>query len=186
MSTGSSHPRWKVGDGTISPRSLGEWTGICCAAQPIPLTPTRALWPKMFPSPFLILDSIPPTLPPPSGNVAAINSLNASADAGAGCAKTPFLGPGLSWVSSVLGCAGASGSGSSLWHGGKCWECSETPEHVKISGFCLQPGGFHQLSTFRAASPNHSTSLGWLVPHLASPASASLPHSFYHLPPSSL
>lgn len=103
-------PQVKVGDGTIFPRFLAEWTGIFCAAQPTPLIPTRALWPKMFPSPFLRLDSIPPTLPPPSGNVAAINSLNASADAGAGCAKTPFLGPGLSWVSAVLGCAGASGT----------------------------------------------------------------------------
>lgn len=71
----------------------------------------------MFPIPFLRLDSIPPTLPPPSGNVAAINSLNASADAGVGCAKTPFLGPGLSWVSAVLGSAVASGMVGSAGNG---------------------------------------------------------------------
>lgn len=164
------------------------WSGqeFLVLLRPTPLPPTRALWPEMFPSPFLRLDSIPPTLPPPSGNVAAINSLNASADAGAGCARTPFLGPGLSWVRAVLGCAGASGPGSSLWHGGKCWECSGTPEHSEPQGFACSPVDFISFQLSKASSLKHSTRFVWLVPHLASPASASLLHSFHCPSPSSL
>lgn len=92
----------------------------------------------MFPSPFPRLDSIPPALPPPSGNAAAINSLNASADAGAGRAKTPFPGPSLSWVSTVLGRAQEplAGAGASDVVG-RAVKCLGRSGHVKASGLYL-------------------------------------------------
>lgn len=99
---GDSHFGLKAGDATISPSCLGKLGEIPYAAQP---SLTGASWPKMFLIPFLRLVSIPLTLLPPLGSKAAINSLNISVDAGAGCAKTPFLGPDPSWASAVLGCS---------------------------------------------------------------------------------
>lgn len=142
--------------------------GISCAAQP---SPTGALWPKMFPSPFLRLDSIPPILPPPSGNVAAINSLNTSADARASRAKTPFPGPGPSWASTVLGCARASGWGRSLWCGWKgCEVVGEGWAHQNLGALPAVPW---ILPAFGASSLNHRAQLSWPGPCLASPASGS-------------
>jgi len=121
----------------------------------------------MLPSPFPRLDSIPPTLPPPPGNVAAINSLNASTDAGAGGAKMPFPGPGLSGASAELGCR-------SLRRGGKgCGVLGESLAQQSRGALPAADNCSPMDFTSFQGTLQHSTGLVRLSPLLASLVSGS-------------